>query len=39
MEKVKIFCTLPSEKTNKVLKPCESVTYTGANRIYDREDN
>ena len=26
-EKIKIFCTLPSENTNKVLKPCESVTY------------
>ncbi len=30
-EKVKIFCTLPSEDTNKVLSPCESVTYTGTN--------
>ena len=37
-EKVKIFCTLPSENTNKVLKPCESVTYTGANRMFVTED-
>lgn len=37
-EKIKIFCTLPSENTNKVLKPCESVTYTGANRMFVTED-
>ena len=37
-EKVKIFCTLPSENTNKVLKPCESATYTGANRMFVTED-
>lgn len=37
-EKVKIFCTLPLENTNKVLKPCESVTYTGANRMFVTED-
>ena len=37
-EKVKIFCTLPSENTNKVLNPCESATYYGTNRMFVTED-
>lgn len=37
-EKVKIFCTLPSEDTNKVLNPCESATYYGTNRMFLTED-
>lgn len=36
-EKVKIFCNIDSNPT-KVTKPCESITYSGANRWFLTED-
>ena len=38
-EQVEIFCNLPQEGTiTKGYNPCESVTYTGANRMFVTED-